>query len=97
LLAVEQISSQTTRLMATAELMLAGGQAHFVRTQNAMACVETRLASVQTMLASHEAALAQVQAEREQLMDLQQLRGTIVCPRQNLRVTMPQLHGDGTI
>jgi hypothetical protein len=97
LLAVEQISSQTTRLMATAELMLAGGQTHFVRTQNAMACVETRLASVQTMLASHEAALAKVQAEREQLMDLQRLRGTIVCPRQNLRMTMPQPQRDGTI
>jgi hypothetical protein len=97
LLAVEQISSQTTRLMATAEMMLGGGETHFARAQSARACVENRLASVQTVLASHEAALAKVQAEREQLMDLQQLRGTIVCPRQNLRMAMPQLHRDGTI
>jgi hypothetical protein len=97
LAAVEQVSTQATRFMATAEMMFGRGETHFVRAQNAMACAQTRLASMQTMLASHEAALAKVQAEREQLMDLQQLRGTIVCPRQNLRMAMPQLHRDGTI
>jgi len=97
IVAVEQISGQATRLMASAEMMLGGGGSRFVRAQNAMACAQTRLASVQTMLASHEAAMARVQAEHEQLVDLQQLRGTIVCPRQNLRMAMPQLHRDGTI
>ncbi|HXM62664.1 MAG TPA: hypothetical protein VN950_17525 [Terriglobales bacterium] len=97
LAAVEQVSGQATRVMATAEMMLGGGQVRFVRAQNAMACAQTRLASVETVLASHEAALAKVQAERAQLMDLQQLRGTIMCPRQNLRMVMPQLHGGGTI
>ncbi|MGA8493615.1 MAG: hypothetical protein WB711_24550 [Terriglobales bacterium] len=90
LTAVEQISGQVTRYIATAEMMLGGSEARLVRAQ-------TRLASVQTMLASHEAALAKVQAQREQLMELQQLRGTIVCSRQNLRIVIPRLHRDGTI
>jgi hypothetical protein len=93
----QQISGQATHVMATAEMMFGGGEVHFVRAQNAMACAQTRLASVETALASHEAALAKVQAEREQLRSLQQLRGTIMCPRQSLRMVMPQLHGDGTI
>ena len=97
LAAVEQISGQATRVMATAEMMFGGGETRFVRAQNTMACAQTRLASVETVLASHEAGLAKVQAEREQLMDLQQLRGTLLCPRQNLRIVMPQIHGDGTI
>jgi hypothetical protein len=97
LAAVEQVSGQATRFMATAEMMFGRGETHFVRAQNAMACAQTRLASVQTILASHEAALAKVQAQRERLMDLQRLRGMIVCPRQNLRMAMPQLHRDGTI
>jgi hypothetical protein len=95
--AVEQISAQATRLMASAEMMLGAGGTRFVRAHNAMACAQTRLASAQTMLASHEAAMARAQAVHEQLVDLQQLRGTIVCPRQNLRIAMPRLHGDGTI
>ncbi len=93
----ERISGQATRFMATAEMMLGGGETRFVHAQNATACAQTRLASVETALASHEADLAKIQAEREQLMNLQQLRSTIVCPRQNLRIAMPRLHGDGTI
>jgi hypothetical protein len=95
--AAEQLSGQTTRLMATVEFMLGGNETHLVRAQSALERTQTRLASMETVLASHEAALAKVQADREELMDLQQLRGTIVCPRQNLRVTMPQLGGAGTI
>ena len=38
LAAVEQVSGQATRVMATAEMMLGGGQVRFVRAQNAMAC-----------------------------------------------------------
>jgi hypothetical protein len=95
--AVQRMSGQATRFVATAEMMLGGGETHLVRAQSALAHTQTRLASMETVLASHEAALAKAQAKREELMDLQQLRSTVVCPRQNLRIAMPQLHGDGTI
>jgi hypothetical protein len=97
LTAVEQLSGEATRFMAMTEAMLGRGENHFDRSQTMVACARTRLASVQTVLASHEAALARVQAEHARIEALQQLRGTIVCPRQNLRMSLPQLHRDGTI
>ena len=97
LAAVEELSGQATRLMAMTETMLGQGETHFARTQTIVACAQTRLASVQTVIASHEAALARVQADHARIEALQQLRGTIVCPRQNLRIAVPQLHREGTI
>ena len=97
LTAVEQLSGEATRFMAMTEAMLGRGENHFDRSQTMVACARTRLASVQTVLASHEAALARVQAEHARIEALQQLRGTIVCPRQNLMMSLPQLHRDGTI
>jgi hypothetical protein len=97
LAAVEQLSGQATRVMAMTETMLGRGEAHFAQTQTMVACAQTRLASMQTVIASHEAVLARVQAEHARIEALQQLRGTVVCPRQNLRMVMPRLRGDGTI
>jgi hypothetical protein len=97
LAAVEELSGQATRVMAMTETMLGQGETHFARTQTMVACAQTRLASMQTALASHEAALARVQADHARIEALQQLRGTIVCPRQNLRIAVPQLHSEGTI
>jgi hypothetical protein len=95
--AVEQLSGQATRVIAMTETMLGRGETHFVQTQTMVACAQTRLASMQTLIASHEAVLARVQAEHARIEALQQLRGTIVCPRQNLRIAVPQLHREGTI
>ena len=95
--AVERLSGQATRFMAMTETMLGRGEAHFVRTQTMVACAQTRLASMQTVIASHEVALARVQAEHARIEALQQLRATVVCPRQNLRIAVPQLHREGTI
>jgi hypothetical protein len=97
LAAVEQLSGQATRFMAMTDTMLGRGEAHFARTQTMVACVQTRLASMQTVIASHEAALARVQAEHARIEALQQLRGIVVCPRQNLRMVVPQMHRDRTI
>jgi len=95
--AVEHLSGQATRIIAMTETMLGQGETHFAQTQTMVACVQTRLASVQTVIASHEAALARVEAEHARIEALQQLRGTLVCPRQNLRMSLPQLHREGTI
>ena len=97
LAAVEQLSGQATRFMAVTETMLGQGETHFAQTQTMVACAQTRLASMQTVIASHEAVLARVQAEHARIEALQQLRGIVVCPRQNLRIVMPQLHREGTI
>jgi hypothetical protein len=97
LAAVEQLSGQATRVIAVTETMFGRGETHFVQTQTMVACAQTRLASLQTVIASHEAALARVQVEHARIEALQQLRGSIVCPRQNLRIAVPQLHREGTI
>lgn len=97
LAAVQQISGDATRFIASAEMVLSGDDARFVRAQSAVNCAQTRLASLRTKLATRQAALAKAQAEREQLLNLQQLRSTIICPRQNLRIAIPQLHRDGNI
>jgi hypothetical protein len=97
LAAVERVSGSATRYLATVETMLGRGETHLAGVQTRLACAETRLASVQTVIASHQAAMARVEAERAQMMALEQLRGTVICPRQNLRMSLPQLHRDGTI
>jgi hypothetical protein len=97
LAAVEQLSGQATRVVAMTETMIGRGETHFARTQTMVACAQTRLASMQTVIASHEAALARVQAEHARIEALQQLRGTVICPRQNLGIAVPQLHREGTI
>jgi hypothetical protein len=97
LAAVEQLSGQATRVIAMTETMIGRGETHFARTQTMVACAQTRLASAQTLIAGHEAALARVQAEHARIEALQQLRGIVVCPRQNVRMNIPQLHREGTI
>lgn len=95
--AVEQVSGGANRLMAMAEMMLGRGETHFARTQTAVASAQTRLASAQTAIACHEAALARVQAEHARMVAVRQLRSTVICPRQNLRMAIPEPPRDGSI
>jgi hypothetical protein len=98
--AVEQVSSHSTQLIAMAESMLGQGDRRFVRAQTAMAGAQTRLASVQTVIACREAAFARVRAEHARFATMQELRSTVVCPRQNLRMVIPEpssIRTDGTI
>jgi hypothetical protein len=97
LVAVEQVSGHAARFMGMAEMMLGRGEIHLAGVQTRLASAETRLASMQAVIASREAALARVESGRAQMMALEQLRGTVVCPRQNLRMTVPQPLRDGTI
>jgi len=95
--AIEQVSSHATRVMAIAETLLGRSEARFDHSQMALAGVQARLSSAQCVLARHEAALARVQAQHSRLLAMQQLRSTVICPRQNLRMAVPQPPPDGTI
>ena len=97
LAAVEQVSGHATRFMAVAEMMLDKGGARFAQTETTLACAQTRLASVQSVLASHEAGLARVEAEHARMAVMQQLGSAVICPRERLKIVMPQLLHDGTI
>jgi hypothetical protein len=97
LASVEQISGSASRYLATAEMMLGRGETHLAGVQTTLACAETRLASVQTVIASHQAALARVEAEQARMVAIEHLDRAVVCPRQSLRMSVPQLHRDGTI
>ena len=98
--AVEQVSGHASRVVAIAEMMMGRGESRFDHGQMALAGVQTRLASAQCVLARHQAAFARVQAEHERMLAMQQLRGTAICPRQNLRIVIPErpsMRTDGTI
>ncbi len=97
LAAVQQVSGHATRFMAVAEMMLDKGGARFAQTETTLACAQTRLASVQSMLASREAGLARVEAERARMVAMRQLGASVICPRERLKIVMPQLPHDGTI
>jgi hypothetical protein len=97
LASVEQVSGYPTQLIAMAESMFGRGETRFDRTQMALAGVQTRLASAQSVLARQEAVFARVQAEHARMAAMQQLRSTVVCPRQNLRIDITQPQRDGTI
>jgi hypothetical protein len=96
LAAVQQVSGQATHLVAMAEMTLGRGETRFVGTQTVLAGAQARLASVQCVMAQHEAALARVQAEHAQVVAMQELSRTVDCPRQGLRMMVPQPHR-GTI
>jgi len=83
--------------MATAEMMLCRGGTRFAQTQTTLACAQTRLASMQTLIAQHEATVARVQAEHARIAVMQQLGGTVLCPREHLSMVTPQPTRDGTI
>lgn len=98
--AVEQVSGHASRVMAMAEVMLGRGQSRFDHSQMAVDGVQTRLASAQSALARHEAAFARVRAEHARMVAIEELRGTVVCPRQNLWIVIPEppsMRTDGTI
>jgi len=97
LAAVEQVSGHAARFIGMAEMMLGRGETRFVQAQTTLAGAQTRMASVESVMASHEAALARVEAEHARMIAVQQLRATVVCPRQNLRMAVPQPLRDGTI
>jgi hypothetical protein len=97
LAAVEHVAGNATRFMATAETMLSRGGSRFAPAQTTLACAQTRLASVQSIIAQHEAAMARVQAERARIDAMRQLSGSVLCPREGLRMVTPQLTRDGSI
>ena len=91
LAAAEQVSGHATHFTAMAEAMLGRGDARFARAQATLARAETRVASVQAAIACREAAFARLQAERDRMTAMQELSGAVICPRQNLRIVVPEL------
>jgi hypothetical protein len=91
LAAIEQVSGHATSVMAMAEMMWDRGESRFDHSQMALAVVQTRLASAQCVLSRHEAAFARVQAEHARMVAMQQLNRTVICPRQTLRMAIPEM------
>ena len=87
---VEQVSRHGTGVIEMAEMVFGRGESRFDHAQMALDGVQTRLASAQCVLARHEAAFARVQAEHARMEAMQQLNRTMICPRQNLRLAIPQ-------
>lgn len=87
---IEQPSAHASRVLAAAQMMLGGGESRFDHAQLAVDQLQTRLASSQCALARHQAAFARVQAEHARMEAMQELRSTVVCPRQSLRIVIPE-------
>jgi hypothetical protein len=100
LVAIEQVSGHANGVIEMAETMLGRGEPRFDHAQMALDSVQTRLASAQCVLARHQAAFARVQAEHARMEAMQHLCSTMIRPRQNLRMAIPEppsMRMDGTI
>ncbi len=92
--AVQRLSVEGTRVMAMAQLALDRGTTSVARSQASFARMQTRFASAQTAVARQRIACARAQAAHERMMALQQmqvLRMQTICPRQTMRIEMPQI------
>jgi|SRR5579872_5640453 len=78
---VEQIASEATRLLGTAEQIVSRAGTHYARSQSTLACLQTRVASVQSRIAQPEAVLARVQVQRARMVAMEQMRGVALCSR----------------
>lgn len=100
LAAVEQVSGHAAHFTAMAEMLLGRGDTGFARTQATLARAQARLASVQAAIDSKQAAFARLRAEHDGMAAMQEFRGAVICPRQNLRIVIPEIppmRTDGTI
>jgi len=93
---MERVSGPATHLLARTEMVLERGDGRFAQAQATLARAQSRMASVQATIACREAAFARLQAEHERLAAIQELRGAVICPRQNLRIVMPRMPAMGT-
>ena len=96
----EQWSGHASQMMAAAEMLLGQGDSTFNHAQTAVDSLQTRLASAQCAFARHQSAFARPQAEHARIEAMQQLRSQTICPRQSLRIVIPDrssMPHDGTI
>jgi hypothetical protein len=92
--AVQRLSSEGSRLVAMAQVALDRGTVSVSRSQVSFARVQSRFASAQNAFARQQVACARAQAEHQRIMALQQvqqLRMQVICPRQTLRMDLPQV------
>jgi len=103
MVAVQELSGSANQFLAMTGVELGKSASPVVQSEAALAQVQGQLASMESVWANQQAACARIQAERAQLMALQQLQGMqfrVICPRQRLRVVIPQSPvrvNDGTI
>jgi hypothetical protein len=99
---VQGLSGEATHFVAFAQDML-GGTPRFAGPELAMARVQSHFASMQADLARQQAACARLEAQRARMMALEQMQNVrirAICPRQSVRVEVPQaptVSHDGTI
>ena len=100
--AAQGLSGEATHFVTMARDVL-GGTPRFAGPELAMAQVQSHFASLQAGVARQQAACARLEAQRARMMALQQMqhvRVRVICPRQSVRVEVPQIPvvvSDGTI
>jgi hypothetical protein len=99
---VQRLSGEATHFAARAQSMFSG-ESRFAAPELAMARVQGQFASMQAGIARQQAACARLEAQRARMMALEQIqhvRVRVACPRQSVRVEIPQspaIVHDGTI
>jgi hypothetical protein len=92
--AVQRLSSEGSRMLAMAQLAVDRGTMSVARSQASFVRMQTRFASEQTAAARQQITCARAQAAYQRAMALQQvqqLRMQVICPRQSLRIQVPQV------
>ena len=100
--AVQRLSGGVTHFLAMGQVTL-GNAPRLNVPELTMARVQSHFASMQANMARQQAACARLEAQRARMMALQQMqhmRVRVICPRQSVRVEIPQapvVVSDGTI
>lgn len=90
LVATRQLSADSARYAAFAEVMFGRASTRFARSETAVACAQTRFASMQNVLARHEVAFARIEGQRARLAAIEQMSVRMSCPRPAVRVQIAQ-------
>lgn len=86
----QRISGQAMAYLEMAEMELGRHAARCPRTELSAARLQTKFASMQAVIASRQAEFATLEARRAQLEALQEVRRSMICPRQGFSIEMPQ-------
>jgi hypothetical protein len=84
---VEHIYSSADRLMATTDMIFGRSESTLAYSQTAFARAEAQIATMEAAMSRRQAACARVEAARARIVVMNR---PVICPRQTLRLTVPQ-------
>jgi len=89
--AAQRVTDRVMAMVRPGGTLFDGTNDRFARSELAVARVQTRIASVQARVATRQAELARMEAEKVRTFDFNMVNRTVKCPRQAVRVEVPEV------